>query len=76
MTPRAPAAAAVLGAVLDDILHELRRAKRRPIPHIHKGAVAPCHAAAIGFGWLAPRPNDPSWLGLTEAGDAALRGGA
>lgn len=56
---------------LHDIVHEVRRASVYPIFRIFRGQVAPCHEAALAFGWLAPAPLRGR-LAPTEAGRRAL----
>lgn len=61
-----------VAATLDQVIHELARALRRPIFHIHRGAVAVPQALALSFGWLAPAAAEPRLLRLTDAGLRAL----
>jgi hypothetical protein len=62
--------AAVL--VLADVLHEVRRAVRRPSFQIHSGAIASCQSAALTFGWLSPDPDEPRLLRPTDPGRRAI----
>ncbi len=81
--PRATpdAAQIAVAIVIADIVHELRRARVRPIYRVHYGTVAAAHAAGVLFGWLAPasHPSSPKaptasapLLALTDSGRLAL----
>jgi len=70
--PETPDAATIAVAiVIADIVHELRRARVKPIWRNHYGMTAAAHAGAMAFGWLAP-DRTPNLLALTDAGRAAL----
>ena len=76
MRTAADPAAIAADLVLDLVLHELRRALVAPIYRVYRGEIAPYHAAAVSFGWLAPpvvdTPASGYLLALTATGRQAL----
>jgi hypothetical protein len=59
-------------AIIESLVHELRRADRRPIALVCRGQLAPYHEAAVAWGWLAPTPSDKSRLMVTPIGRSIL----
>ena len=54
--------------IIDDVVHELRRALRGPIFHIYRGELGPLHDFAIEHGWLGPSRHGEAYLALTDRG--------
>lgn len=65
--------ASAVDLVLATIVHEVRRASRRPVFAVTGSEVATGQQAALAFGWLRPSPADRRLLSITHAGRAALR---